>query len=590
MTESERLGFLDSVGNDFPFYFSFVHRHRANDARLIGSMYNLLLWEKSFVVGSVADMRRKVEASDDVEAIKLLEQLSAKRTQIAGLLDVEPADRDSWRKQIEQLETEASNIEKALVARSSAFAEQKKLERATWQQVRDALKPGEVAVEFARFDFYDKGWTNKSYYAALVVTRQSREQPEYIFLGEEKQIEGEAITQFQHTVQTRGFEAEQETRIPGADAYTLIWKPLEKALRGMSRVYLAPDGVLNQLPLGIIVAPDGTLQMEKYDLRLLSSTRDILRTAPAHADSTALLVGDPVFDLSEERQVSAMQKLNGPEQRSQVMAGGSSSDPDEDKKVSGGSRGVGDNKTLPRLPGTGIEVKAIGELLQQHNWKTNVYTGALAQKRVVEQASSPRVLHLATHGFFLPDQHIRNGRLSTGENKPTELENPMLRSGLYFAGADRTLAGKPSTQGEDNGVLTAMEAANLNLRGTELVVLSACNTGQGDVKNGEGVFGLRRAFEEAGVQEVLMSLWSVPDEETLELMNRFYAKWLAGMETHKALKEAQLEMRGEGEINSQWKGSALLLGSIRPGWSMKLESGGDGLVVWSVFFQVEKAG
>src|ERR1019366_3026584 len=113
----------------------------------------------------------------------------------------------------------------------------------------------------------------------------------------------------------------------------------------------------------------------------------------------------------------------------------------------------------------------------------------------------------------------------------------------YFAGADRTLAGKPTTQGEDNVVLTAMEAGNLNLHGTELVVLSACNTGQGDVKNGEGVFGLRRALQEAGAQSVLMSLWSVPDRETLELMQRFYKKWLAGMEIHEALKEAQLEMR-----------------------------------------------
>jgi CHAT domain-containing protein len=265
-----------------------------------------------------------------------------------------------------------------------------------------------------------------------------------------------------------------------------------------------------------------------------------LRAAPAHADSTALLVGDPVFDLNEEQQLAAMQKLTTPQEDGAVTAAGLSLNALAGNQV---SRGVGDNSTLPRLPGTGTEVKAIAELLQQHHWKADVYTGDLAQKRVVERASSPRVLHLATHGFFLADQHIKSGRLGSGENKPSALEDPMLRSGLYFAGADRTLAGRPTTQGEDNGVLTAMEAGSLNLRGTELVVLSACNTGQGDVKNGEGVFGLRRAFEEAGVQEVLMSLWSVPDEETLELMNRFYAKWLSGMEMHKALKEAQLEMR-----------------------------------------------
>jgi CHAT domain-containing protein len=124
----------------------------------------------------------------------------------------------------------------------------------------------------------------------------------------------------------------------------------------------------------------------------------------------------------------------------------------------------------------------------------------------------------------------------------------MLRSGLYFAAADRTLAGKPSPPGLDNGVLTALEAGNLNLTGTQLVVLSACDTGQGDVKNGEGVFGLRRALEEAGAQSVLMSLWSVPDKETLELMQRFYAKWLSGVEVHQALKDAQLEMREQVKL------------------------------------------
>ena len=129
----------------------------------------------------------------------------------------------------------------------------------------------------------------------------------------------------------------------------------------------------------------------------------------------------------------------------------------------------------------------------------------------------------------------------------------MLRSGLYFAGADRTLAGKTTAEGLNNGVLTALEAGNLDLRNTELVVLSACDTGEGDVQNGEGVFGLRRGLQEAGAQEVLMSLWSVPDRETLELMKRFYAKWLAGVEVHTALKEAQLEMRKDVRVSHDGK-------------------------------------
>ena len=534
MTEKERLGFLDTLEFNFPAYFSFVHRFHSKDPSLTGSMYDLLLWEKGFIAGSVADMRRDIEASGDAEALKLLGQLTAKRTQIAALVNTEPPDRELWRQQIDPLRSEANEIEKALVTRSSAFAERKQLERATWQQVRDALKPGEAAVEFARFGFYDKKWIDTKY-VALVVTPETKVQPEYVFLGDDKQIEGDAILRFKHSVQTRGLLAEPEAELPGGDAYALIWKPLEKVLAGKTRVYLSLDGVLNQLPIGIIPTPDGRLLMEKYDLRLLSSTRDILRSAPPPAATTALLVGDPVFDLSEEQQRVAMEKLALPQPESPARVAA---------LLAGGvSRDQGSGSTLPQLPGTGAEVAAIAKLMQEHQWKTTVYTNELALKTVVERADSPRVVHLATHGFFLPDQQIKTDRMGQGESQPTGIEDPMLRSGLYFAGANRTLAGKPAGEGLDNGVLTAMEAGNLNLRGTELVVLSACNTGQGDVKNGEGVFGLRRALEEAGAQAVLMSLWSVPDEETLELMQLFYKKWLGGMEIHEALKEAQLEMR-----------------------------------------------
>lgn len=542
MTEKERLGFLDTVAEDFPAYFSFVHRFHDKDPELIGSMYNLLLWEKGFVAGSVADMRRQIEVSGDAESLKLLNELTEKRTQIATLLNQQPQDREAWRKQVDQLRADADETEKALVARSSTFAERRKLERATWQQVRDGLKPGDAAVEFAHFRYYETDWTDKSYYVALVITHETKDEPEYVFLGTDAEIEGDAITHFQQQLRTRGVVAEQTAAaLPGQGAYAAIWKPLEPALSDVKRVYLAPDGVLNQLPLGIIPSADGALEMEKYDLRVVSSTRDILRTPPAHGAETALLVGNPLFSLTEEQQHVALEKIAAarPESHTEPTAAEGEL-----------SRDGGSGAALPPLPGTGAEVDAIAQLMQQRQWKTEIYTGDRALKSVVEEASSPRVVHLATHGFFLPDQQIKNSEFMNAQldenasDDPTMgREDPMLRSGLYFAGADRTLQGKSTAKGLDNGVLTALETGNLNLEGTELVVLSACNTGQGDVKNGEGVFGLRRALQEAGASEVLMSLWSVPDQETLELMKQFYANWLGGMEVHESLRRAQLDMR-----------------------------------------------
>lgn len=430
------------------------------------------------------------------------------------------------------------------MARSGAFAEKQKLDRATWQQVRDALKPGEATVEFASYNYFDKKWTGKSEYVALVVTHETKTEPEFIELGDASQIEGESLKKFQRAVRTRGLKPDRdEAALPGNVAYDLIWKPLENALAGQQKVYLALDGILNKVPVGIIPSPDGKLQMERYDLRFLSSTKDILRHSQAQAQTTssAVLIGDPTFDLTQAQQLAAMHKLQEPPSVSPVLLAVN--------LPPNLTRDGGSGSTLPRLPGTGAEVSAIAALMQQHEWSVHMYTGDLAMKKAVETVNSPRILHIATHGFFLPDSQ-RGSVPGTGG---TAVADPMLRSGLYFAGADRTLAGKPSSDGVDNGVLTAVEASNLNLASTELVVLSACNTGRGDVKTGEGVFGLRRALQEAGARDVLMSLWSVPDKETRQLMKRFYAKWLAGTEIHEALKEAQLEMRDKVKLSHDGK-------------------------------------
>ena len=559
MTEKERLGFLDLVSYDFRRYFSFVHTFHAQDPSLTGSMYNLLLWEKGFIAGSVTDMRRQVEASGDTQALKLLGDLTAKRTQLASLISVQPvsAEAEAWRAQIDQMRYDADQIEKKLVARSATFAKREALDRTTWQQVRDTLRPGDAAVEFARFKFYSNVKTDTvHYYAALVITRDTKDQPLYVFLGDDKQIESDAIAHFKNSLATRGFQQPAQAAVPGPHAYDLVWKPLESALAGVTRIYLSADGVLNQVPLGIIPAPDGKLLMEKYDLRLVSSTRDLLSPPVPTGAPTALLVGDPNFDIGEDRQRAALDKLGNLKPSNDLGA------PSERNEVESKSLRlatlsadtVGNQppstsiSALPSLPGTGIEVKAIAELMHQHGWQASVYTSDMALKRVVEQSRSPRLLHLATHGFFLPDpaastELVGDMRSLFQPDQYSALNDPMLRSGLYFAAADRTLAGKPSPPGLDNGVLTALEAGNLNLTGTQLVVLSACDTGQGDVKNGEGVFGLRRALEEAGAQSVMMSLWSVPDKETLELMQLFYSKWLNGAEIHQALKEAQLAER-----------------------------------------------
>jgi tetratricopeptide (TPR) repeat protein len=552
MSENERLAFLATVQYQFPEYFSFCLTYHRQFPELAGKMYDTVLWEKGFIAQSATALHAKIHAGGDPEAIRRLDRLTEKKSELAKLVSApaaaEAEKQAERRKQIAELEQEANDLEKELVKRSGTLAEEKRLARATWQQVRDALKKEESAVEIVSFPFYDaKNGPSPTYYVALIVTPE-RTQPKIVVLGEANDSIGASMEDYQLLV-SRFQEGVQE-RAPaiGTKFYRSFWQPIESALGAAHRVYVSPDGVLNQMSLGVVPRDDdGKLLMEAYDLRIVSSTKDLLRSAHPSASNNALLVGNPQFLLSAERQRAAVARQRS--QGGQEAASEAASGPDPSASLRSDTlvvRGTCDPSppqggVLCPLPATAVEVQTIASLLRARNWQVAIDQQENALEEAVKAAQHPRVLHLSTHGFFLSDRQVKRKQNLAGQ--PAGQEDPMLRSGLFFAGADRVLAGDPPLADADNGVLTAYEAATLNLQGTELVVLSACETGLGQTQAGEGVLGLRRALEEAGAESVLMSMWSVPDKETQELMSLFYEKWLGGMDKHEALRAAQQEMR-----------------------------------------------
>ena len=363
-------------------------------------------------------------------------------------------------------------------------------------------------------------------------------------LGEGKELENDPLRDYRlraglgESRSIRGVEVageESGTKAPPRTSfYQAFWKPLEPLLGNVRRVYVSTDGVLNQVALGVVADNGGQLLMEKYDLRVVSSTKDVLRERRASGGKTAVVMGNPMFGLDEAQQRAALRQTEkaAPVEAVSVAGAGQRS-----RDLRGG--------TLKPLPGTQKEAETVAKLLGGQHWEVGLYTGEKALEERVKGVRSPRVLHLATHGFFESDQErkLKDVAGTLGEERGSGLEDPMLRSGLYLTGANRTLGGKTPAD-MDDGVLTAYEATQINLQGTELVVLSACETGLGESQDGEGVFGLRRALQEAGAESVLMSMWSVPDRETQELMALFYQKWLGGKDKHEALREAQSELRG----------------------------------------------
>jgi CHAT domain-containing protein len=328
----------------------------------------------------------------------------------------------------------------------------------------------------------------------------------------------------------------------GTDLRLAVFDPLAPALQGHTRLFLVPDGDLTRLPFEILPLDQGRRLIDAYRLSYLSTGRDLLRiTVPSPVSPTpALVLADPDFDLSSAPTTTP----TGP--------GGSEDSP------------------FARLPGTRLEGERIATLLGvPPRFERAVLEAQLKATR------APRLLHIATHGFFLPvllsvpaGAGTESGHAALWRLSGPHLDNPLWRSGLALAGANTWLRGGELPAEAEDGILHAEDVTGLDLLGTELVVLSACETGLGEVLVGEGVVGLRRAFVLAGARTLVMSLWKVPDQQTQELMEEFYRRLLAGTARADALREAQLTLKAKypaplhwGAFISQGDPSALSMGN-----------------------------
>jgi CHAT domain-containing protein len=517
----------------------------------------------------VAALHERLAKRGDKEALLILNQLMSKKTELAERRASQAGDEAQ--KTISYLEQEANLLERELVERAPEEAEKKRLGHATWQDVQRALTTDEAAIEFVRFRFHDgRAWTAKSYYVALIVTSDIGTEPALILLGDANGLEGPPVNDYRKRV-----GLEKDPSLPDNPGfYTAFWRPLEKFLVGKKHLYLSPDGALNQVSFATVSDDQGRLLTETYQMDILLSTRDLMRSRQEHVRRTAVLMGNPKFDLTQAGQRDAIRILFDQKSKPSEATTTCASKPSQEASASALEASASEIATgilsrdvqtgpLDELPETAKGIGLIQDLLVKQGWQVVAYNAECALEEVVKRVHGPRILHLATHGFFEPDQQNERGDSILGP--APGLEDPMLRSGLFFAGADRALQHETAAPDLDDGVLTAYEATALDLSGTEIVTLSACDTGLGQVSGGEGVFGLRRALVEAGAESILMSMWEVPASPTQELMRLFYEKWMFGLDKHEALREAQraeravLKMRYGKDVPNYW-GAWVLVG------------------------------
>jgi CHAT domain-containing protein/tetratricopeptide (TPR) repeat protein len=541
-SESERIQYLLSLQQNLDDMLGLIARFFADSQSVVSEGFDIVLRRKGIVAESLA-MRRDALMNGDNSALEArIRELRNLRVRLAEQTLAGPGSDglDPHKKRLEQLARDADRIEADIAQEVPEENLVRTLENADRHHVAQALSGGAFLVEFVRFTVRDFGPAPRSegttHYAAFILEGGAPDHIRLVDLGDAGTIDNLVFGFRKSSARAPNWlsslvERMRRRRDDGATLRAKIFDPLGLGVTKDHHVFLAPEGTLAWIPFEALPSGDAHL-IDHYHISYLSVGRDLLRLGftPSGAAGDPIVVADPNFDLGD---------------------GGVPRRATDVPQAEAQSRDVGASSLyFPRLKGTRNEGERVASIL---GVQPSLWDAAVESR--VKAARSPRVLHLATHGFFLPNQpavapstpssSVMAGWIEDGGARMAGpgMENPLLRSGLALAGANVWLRGGSPPSGAEDGILNAVDVSSLNLVGTELAVLSACETGLGTVHVWEGVFGLRRAFAIAGAKTLIMSLWKVADDQTSELILTFYEQLLAGQPRAEALRVAQLALK-----------------------------------------------
>jgi CHAT domain-containing protein/Tfp pilus assembly protein PilF len=542
-SERQKLAYFDTLADRTDRTVSLHAQLAPRDPSARDLAAEVVLQRKGRVLDAMADslaaLRQRLNAEDQ----KLLDQLNATTAQLARLAlgGRGKTSADDYRKQLAALSEQKEKLEAEISRRSAEFRAQ--TQTVTLAAVEAAIPEGAALVEFAAYRPFDpKAESNAEAYGEpryVAYVLRPRGEVEWRELGPAKEIDARVDALRQALSDPRRSDVKQLARAVDER----VFQPLRALLGETRQLLVSPDGELNLLPFAALVDERGRYLLERYTFTYLTSGRDLLRLQVGRASrGQATVVADPAF--GAPALVASSGRAGGP-------ASGAAARVDYSQIFFG------------PLPGVGEEVRELETLLPHAVFLTREQ----ATKAALKKLTGPSILHVATHGFFLQDEEATDKHAAAPSDKSAaqadktaaqvdktaaqgdktkdgtrlskavaHVENPLLRSGLALAGANQ------GGGGNTDGILTALEVAGLDLWGTKLVVLSACDTGLGEVRNGEGVYGLRRALVLAGAESQVMTLWAVSDRGTRDLVVGYYRALLGGEGRGEALRRVQLRM------------------------------------------------
>lgn len=528
-SERQKLAYLASLPEQMNQAIALQVRFAGDDPTARELSATAILQRKGRVQdalsNNLASLRRRFSPEDQ----SLSDQWNVTTSKLSRLVLNGPEDRtpSEYQKRIKALEEERETLESKISSRNPEFSVQ--LQPVTLAAVRSAIPDNAALIELVVYRPFDaevesnKAESGELRYVAYIIRRQGEIQ--WKELGDAKAIDG-AIDQMREALRDpKRKDVQQLARAVDQK----IMQPIRPLLGDATQLFVSPDGPLNLIPFEALVDEQNHYLVERFSITYLTSGRDLLRMqAPRESKSNSVVFANPMFgepelmaqaNVPKSQRVPIDRRAHGAGKRQSVTTGSDLSD-----------------VYFAPLGGTAQEAQAIKSLFAE----ASVLTGTQATESSLKGVSAPRILHIATHGFFLTDTPASSSTAITegtrSMNANVKIDNPLLRSGLALAGANLHKGN------DDDGILTALEASGLNLWGTKLVTLSACDTGLGEVKNGEGVYGLRRAFVLAGTETLVMSLWPVSDYVTREMMTNYYKGLKQGLGRGEALRQVQLSM------------------------------------------------
>lgn len=503
MSENEKSQFFATqIRPTLEMYQAFILQNVATYPNFLGKIYDLQLSTKALLFFTTAKFRQQLQQNARTDLLQKYEEWLQMKEQIARLYTLSKDELAKRGTNLQDLVSKANQLEKQL--NEAIHFDNRFIKNFSWQAVASQLKPQEAAIEVVRLrEFLPNGsgnFSSKVMYAFLIL-KAGANLPEWVMIENGEELEQEAIYFYRNSIMFRKQDKE---------SYDQFFRKVHQQLKNTKKVYFSADGIYNQINLETLwIAEQKKYLGEGLEIVLLGSTRELLseRENVPNPSKKAFLFGYPDYDATIEGTSNQQVVINRYEKAQAFEANG---------------------KFLAALPGSQKEVENIKKILEKQ-FLVRDFMRTDASETNVKTTQAAQILHIATHGFFLADEEdAENGvRVS-----------PLFRSGLMMAGAS-----KEQSPDKDDGILTAYEVMNLNLETTDLVVLSACQTGLGQIKNGEGVYGLQRAFLVAGTKNLIMSLWSVDDAATQELMTQFYKEMQSRIPMRQAFRNAQNKLK-----------------------------------------------